>query len=37
MISGVENVGGDMFGSVLKADAAFLKVTMVQKNTIDYL
>ena len=37
MISGVENVGGDMFESVPKAYAAFLKVTMVQNNTIDYL
>ena len=37
VISGVENVGGDMFESVPKAYAAFLKVTMVRNNTIDYL
>ena len=30
VISGVENVGGDMFESVPMADAAFLKVSMVQ-------
>ena len=31
VINGVENVGGDMFESVPKADAALLKVSMVQK------
>ena len=36
VISGVENVGGDMFESVPMADAAFLKVSMIQ-NIIYYL
>ena len=31
VISGVENVGGDMFESVPKADAAFLKVGSKKK------
>ena len=36
VISGVENVRGDMFESVPMANAAFLKVSMIQ-NIIYYL